>query len=563
VESAQTDFEIDPAQTTPPPLFLAKAAKVEPIEVLAPASSAVPDRLAEIALWNRKHPGPTKNGLVRPLSIAHRLGLERDLLEDGSGSLGGGLYEKTSTGIVWGASVRVEGADRLRLRLENVRLPVTTELWVYGDGGDSMRFGRELIRPEGDLWTPSVAGETIYLELRSRSSQFSSGTIELEVSSVAETFPLDASGAPMTDGSREKGGCLEDAACYDNSDLNLLSLYKRAVAHLRYIVGGDTLLCSGALINDTDDSGFIPYLLTANHCFSTQSTASTLEAFFDYIASSCLGPAPNLSTLPRAVGSTLLATSTSTDSTFVRLSNNPAGSRAYLGWRTAPVTSGTELYRLSHPMGFSQAFSRSVAYSPPGTCATLPASRYVYSFSTLGSTAGGSSGSPMVDSDLRVRGQLLGACGPDPADPCNPLNNTVDGRFALFFPTIAAFLQPPIDVCTATSTNLCLLDERFKVEVTWENFLGEIGQGEVVPFGSPDSGLFFFFDPDNWEMLVKMTDACNSPFDSYWFFAAATTNVSYSIRVTDTQTGAFKQYFNPLGNAAAAITDTSAFSTCP
>jgi len=118
-------------------------------------------------------------------------------------------------------------------------------------------------------------------------------------------------------------------------------------------------------------------------------------------------------------------------------------------------------------------------------------------------------------------------------------------------------------VCVPSDTNLCLLDGRFKVEVDWKDFEGVTGQGMVVPFGSADSGLFYFFDADNWEMLVKMVDACSSPFNSFWVFAAATTNVEYTLRVTDTERGVIQPYFNPLGNAAAAITDTAAFATCP
>ena len=79
---------------------------------------------------------------------------------------------------------------------------------------------------------------------------------------------------------------------------------------------------------------------------------------------------------------------------------------------------------------------------------------------------------------------------------------------------------------------------------------------------SPDSGLFWFFSPNNWEMLVKVLDGCRSN-GHYWVFAAATTNVEYTLRVTDTDNGVSKQYFNPLGQASPAITDTSAFATCP
>ncbi|MEE8522333.1 MAG: hypothetical protein V3T72_00245, partial [Thermoanaerobaculia bacterium] len=79
---------------------------------------------------------------------------------------------------------------------------------------------------------------------------------------------------------------------------------------------------------------------------------------------------------------------------------------------------------------------------------------------------------------------------------------------------------------------------------------------------SQDSGLFWFFDPDNWEMMIKVLDGCGFN-DHFWVFASATTNVEYTLRVTDTQTGVMKEYFNPLGNAAPAITDTGAFATCP
>jgi hypothetical protein len=117
--------------------------------------------------------------------------------------------------------------------------------------------------------------------------------------------------------------------------------------------------------------------------------------------------------------------------------------------------------------------------------------------------------------------------------------------------------------CDVTDTNLCLNQSRFRVEVSWKAFDGTTGSGLMVP-GAPsdDSGLFFFFDEDNWEMLVKILDGCPIN-NNYWVFAAATTNVEYTLSVTDTDTGAVKTYFNPLGNAAAAITDTTAFATCP
>jgi hypothetical protein len=116
--------------------------------------------------------------------------------------------------------------------------------------------------------------------------------------------------------------------------------------------------------------------------------------------------------------------------------------------------------------------------------------------------------------------------------------------------------------CNPDTDTVCLLNDRFQAEIDWRDFEGNTGAGRVVTT-SDDSGLLYFFGPNNWEFLVKMVDACNSPFNSFWLFSAATTNVEYTLTITDTQTNTVKTYFNPLGNAAAAVTDTMAFSTCP
>ena len=113
--------------------------------------------------------------------------------------------------------------------------------------------------------------------------------------------------------------------------------------------------------------------------------------------------------------------------------------------------------------------------------------------------------------------------------------------------------------CDQGPTALCKTGDRFRIELSWEDFDGNEGLGRVVPRGSVDSGLFWFFGPDNWEMLVKVLDGCDLN-DQFWVFAAATTNVEYTLRVTDMETGEVREYFNPLGNAAPAITDTSAFN---
>jgi hypothetical protein len=109
---------------------------------------------------------------------------------------------------------------------------------------------------------------------------------------------------------------------------------------------------------------------------------------------------------------------------------------------------------------------------------------------------------------------------------------------------------------------LCLGEGgRFRAEVDWQTAAGR-GTGSRVVAPATDSGLFYFFDSDNWEMLVKVLDGCALN-DRFWVFAAATTDVGYSLRVLDTLSGQGRVYRNRLGTASPAITDSDALAVCP
>jgi pimeloyl-ACP methyl ester carboxylesterase len=114
--------------------------------------------------------------------------------------------------------------------------------------------------------------------------------------------------------------------------------------------------------------------------------------------------------------------------------------------------------------------------------------------------------------------------------------------------------------CVPGPTVLCLGgigDKRFQVEVSWKDFQGNTGKGTLVPGASDASGLFWFFAPDNWELLVKVLDGC-AVNGHRWVFSAATTNVEYTLKVTDTRTGESAIWTNPLGRSSPAVTDTDA-----
>ena len=117
----------------------------------------------------------------------------------------------------------------------------------------------------------------------------------------------------------------------------------------------------------------------------------------------------------------------------------------------------------------------------------------------------------------------------------------------------------PSGSCRVDAATLCLQDSRFEVKMTWWKADGESGVGRVVEEGTDDSGLFQFFGPENWEVLIKVLDGCANN-GRMWVLGASTTDLGYRIVVTDTITEESRTYMNEPGRPAPAIVDTKAFS---
>ncbi|MYF95426.1 MAG: PKD domain-containing protein, partial [Holophagales bacterium] len=116
----------------------------------------------------------------------------------------------------------------------------------------------------------------------------------------------------------------------------------------------------------------------------------------------------------------------------------------------------------------------------------------------------------------------------------------------------------PAGTCVAGDDVRCLGDSRFAIRAEWWLADGSHGEGTVARIGTNDSALLWFFDPENWEVVIKVLDGC-AVNGNVWVFGASTTNLGYRIEVTDTATGAVREYRNEAGKPAGAITDTRAF----
>ena len=94
---------------------------------------------------------------------------------------------------------------------------------------------------------------------------------------------------------------------------------------------------------------------------------------------------------------------------------------------------------------------------------------------------------------------------------------------------------------------LCLRDGRFEVRVHWASpdGSGKYGSGIAVPVAiSDESGLFWFFDSNNVELVVKVLDgrALNG---SHWVFYGALSDVEYWVTVRDVVAEVKRTWYNP------------------
>jgi len=111
--------------------------------------------------------------------------------------------------------------------------------------------------------------------------------------------------------------------------------------------------------------------------------------------------------------------------------------------------------------------------------------------------------------------------------------------------------------CVPSETALCLQDGRFRVGVQWSDpRSGNSGAGQAL-IGTNDSGFFWFFNPDNVELVTKVVDG-RSVNGRFWFFYGGLSDVEYTIQVTDLASSTTRVYRNPAFNLCGDA-DTSAF----
>jgi hypothetical protein len=144
---------------------------------------------------------------------------------------------------------------------------------------------------------------------------------------------------------------------------------------------------------------------------------------------------------------------------------------------------------------------------------------------------------------------------------------------AILLSSVPAAAQPQ-GTCTPGPETLCLMNDRFQVEVDWQDFSGNplmipgvatagTGGAVHVPGDDPrfDSGYIFFYASENADLILKVLDGTQIN-GFVWLAAVSATNVEYTLRVIDTIEDREEVYRNPPGSQTI-IFDTTAFPGLP
>lgn len=365
-------------------------------------------------------------GLQVPVAEAVDLG--SDALRSKAGRVG--IVTLDPGEITWTTSIESAGASAVRVKFTDFNLPDGAALYLYNDDGQAFGpFTGQGPHGDGVFWSNAVFGEHVWIQVHGATPQRGARFVIDAVSHLGPGFELaDRSGRYLKADCSGNVDCVENAECYGLDDI--LKSARKGVAKMVFQENGGSWLCSGGLLNDTDGSDRKPWFLTANHCFDSESTANSLETFFQYKSNcgSC-----SASYVDSVLGSDLWATGSAGDFTLVQLSELPS-SWTLMGWTNATVQGGTDLYRISHPKGKPQAYSRHQANS-------TVSGNWIASTNIVGTTEGGSSGSPVFRSDRKVVGQLYGITYSGSYDLCDASTfNTRDGALSAYWKSVKPYL---------------------------------------------------------------------------------------------------------------------------
>ncbi|MFK7936627.1 MAG: T9SS type A sorting domain-containing protein [Saprospiraceae bacterium] len=358
-----------------------------------------------------------------------------------------GHWEKLANGNeLWRVRLKSLGAKSLNLGFTTFQLPTSASLILYTPDYETVRgpFTPADNEEHFQLWTPIMVGSEMVIELQVAPSKKSA--VQLELTSVNHDF--------MGFIDPQSGSCNLDVICGAGDGWEVVEDYRDIIQSVSMYSLGGIRACTGFLVNNARQD-CTPFYMTADHCGVTAGQAPSIVSYWNFESPTCRQPNTpasgnvNVGSLDVFnTGAVLRATAAATDFTLIEF-DDPIVEEAnayFAGWDAKTYTPegavcihhpGTDEKRISFEEDALQYGSQGGAVSSTGAYHRI-------SDWDIGTTEGGSSGSPLFDPKTRmVIGQLFGglaACGNSEYD--------VYGRFDLSYVgngTPEASLQPWLD----------------------------------------------------------------------------------------------------------------------
>lgn len=348
-----------------------------------------------------------ESDMLKPLVFAHTFPVSISPVSHGN-------WSRSSDGWwVWKLTVTSRGALSLNILFNEIRMPAEARLFLYTPDQSQIigAFTAKTIAVSELFATEPVLGESVVVQYELPNPP--GNTPDFVITAVNHDF---LGILKYTDNRRPMGitagACNVDVRCQTGKQWSEVA---NSVCRVM-ILGRE--LCTGTLLNNTAQNKR-PYILTANHCISTQLKAAGSLFLFNYESPYCGSLDGDVTN--SLSGSRLKATLDSLDFTLVELSTPPPPAlRPYFaGWNRSSSQSDT-LTSVHHPQGDIKKVS--IEYDKPLT-ATFLSSFVKNAFWKIarwdqGTTEIGSSGGPLFNKWGQLSGTLSGGaaeCG----DPVN------------------------------------------------------------------------------------------------------------------------------------------------
>jgi hypothetical protein len=334
---------------------------------------------------------------------------------------------------IWRMSYTSKNAHTINFMFDVFMIPEGAKLYVYNnEKTDLLRpFTHHNNNAEEILGTWLVEGDTAWIEYYQPANV--TGNAKLTVGSVIHGYRTAESYQKALN---DSGACNQDVDCdiTPASDPFGLNAVKENVkkANAMITVGGGTGICSGTLINNTNNDG-TPYFMTANHCGGGEAGwAFRFNWRSPNPSCSTNANSPNGSFDQTVSGSILRANSSQSDMELVEITdtsffnNNP--DMVWAGWNRSTTAVPTVNFGIHHPSGDIQkvcreddgAYRAVVPFNGNGNTQMW----YIDEWE-LGVTEPGSSGSALYNETGHLIGVLSGG-----AAACNGTSN--NGAFDFY-----------------------------------------------------------------------------------------------------------------------------------